>query len=129
MMHPISFKSAPNMLIFEFNSRNIKVSNTLIFQQEGETVVLDVKGLIYHGDFHFTSHIIGTDSFVWFHDGMTTGSSCENEGDFDKFSSINLLKCKGKEIDFGSIGKGLIRGEKWKWVGGWHYLNLVPSAI
>ena len=98
MMHPISFKSAPNMLIFEFNSRNIKVSKTLKFEQEGETVVLDVKGLIYHGDFHFTSHINGTDSFVWSHDGMTTGSSCENEGDFDKFSSRNLLKCKGKNL-------------------------------
>ena len=45
----------------------------------------------YHGDFHFTSCIIGTD-------GMTTGSSCENEGDFDKLSSRNLLKCKGKKL-------------------------------
>ena len=35
---------------------------------------MDVKGLIYHGDFHFTS---GTD-------GMTTGISCENVGDFDQ---------------------------------------------
>ena len=30
--------------------------------------------------------------------GMTTGSSCENEGDFDKLSSKNLLKCKGKKL-------------------------------
>jgi hypothetical protein len=94
MMQPISFKSAPNGLIFEINSRNIKVSKTLKFEQEGETVVLDAKGLIYHGDFHFTSCIIiiGTDGTVWYHDGMATGSSCENEGDFDKFSSRNLLK-------------------------------------
>jgi hypothetical protein len=55
MMQPISFKSALNVLIFETNLRNIKLSNTLKFEQEGETVVLDVKGLIYHGDFHFTS--------------------------------------------------------------------------
>ncbi|KIM72761.1 hypothetical protein PILCRDRAFT_81623, partial [Piloderma croceum F 1598] len=44
-----------------------------------ETVVLDVRGLIYHGEFQFTSRIIGTDGMVWYHDGMTTGSSCENE--------------------------------------------------
>ena len=81
------FQDYPSVLVFEINSRNIKVSKTLKFEQEGEIVVLDVKGLIYHGDFHFTSCIIGTD-------GMTTGSSCENEGDFDKFSSKNLLKCK-----------------------------------
>jgi hypothetical protein len=94
MIQPISFKSAPNVLIFEINSRNIKVSKTLKFEQEGETVVLDVKGLIYLGDFI----TIGTDGIVWYHDGITTGSSCENEGDFDKLSSRNLLKCKGKEL-------------------------------
>jgi hypothetical protein len=91
MMQPISFKSAPNILIFEINSRNIQVSKTLKFEQEGETVVLGVRGLIYHGDFHFTSRIIGND-------GMTTGSSCKNEGDFDKMSSRNLLKCKGEKL-------------------------------
>jgi hypothetical protein len=29
---------------------------------------------------------------------MTTGDSCENEGNFDKFSSRNLLKWKGKKL-------------------------------
>ena len=98
MIQPISFKSSPNVLVFEINSRNIKISKTLKFEQEGETVVLDVRGLIYHGDFYFISRIIGIDGNVWYHDGMITGSSCENEGDFDKFSSRNLLKCKGKNL-------------------------------
>ena len=98
MVQPVNFKSTPSVLVFEINSRNIKVSKTLKFEQEGETVVLDVRGLIYHGDFHFTSRIIGNDGMVWYHDGMTTGSSCENEGDFDKFSSRKLLKCKGKKL-------------------------------
>jgi hypothetical protein len=70
----------------------------LKFEQEGETVVLDVRGSIYHGDFHFTSHIIGTNGIVWYHDGMTTGSNCENKGDFDKFFSKKLLKCKRKQL-------------------------------
>jgi hypothetical protein len=69
----------------------------LTFEQEGETVVLNVRGLIYHGDFHFTSCIIGTDGMAGYHDDMTTKSSCENEGDFDKFSSRNLLKCIEKK--------------------------------
>ena len=68
------------------------------FEQEGETVALDIRGLIYHGDFHFTSRIIGTDGMVWYHDGITTRSSCENEGDFTKFSSKNLLKYRGKNL-------------------------------
>jgi len=57
-------KSTPSVLVFEINLQNIKVSKTLKFEQEGETVVLDVRGLIYHGDFHFTSRIIGNDGMV-----------------------------------------------------------------
>jgi hypothetical protein len=91
----INFKSAPNVLVFEINSRNIKISKTLKFVQNGEAVVLDVRGLIYHGDFHFTSCIIGADGIVWYHDGITT---CENEGDFDKFTSKKMLRCKGKGL-------------------------------
>jgi hypothetical protein len=64
MVQPISFKSTPSVLVFEINSRNIKVSKTLKFEQDGGTVVLDVRGLIYHGDFYFTSRIIGTDGMV-----------------------------------------------------------------
>jgi len=93
-MQPISFKTIPSVLVFEINSRNIKISKTLKFEQEGETVVLNVRGLIYHGDFHFTSRIIGTDGIVWYHDGMTPGGSRENEGDLEKLS----LRCKGKKL-------------------------------
>jgi hypothetical protein len=95
---PIHFVSAPNVLALEINSRNIKISKTLKFVQDGDSIVLKVRGLIYHGDFHFTSHIIRTDEIVWYHDGMTTGSTCENEGDFDKFSNKKMMKSKGKVL-------------------------------
>ena len=98
MMQPLSFKTSPSMLVFEINTRNIKVSETLKFEQEGRMVVLDVRGLIHHRDFHFTSRIIGTDGIVWYHDCMITGSNCDNDGDFDKFSSNNLLNCRGKKL-------------------------------
>jgi len=41
-------------------------------------------------------HIIGSNGSVCFHDSITTGSTCENEGDFNKFSSRDLLKCRSK---------------------------------
>ena len=90
--------SAPNVLVLEINSRNIKISKTLKFVQDGGSVVLKVRGLIYHGVFHFTSHIIGTDNIVWYHDGMTTGSTCKNEGDFDNFSNREIMNSKGKVL-------------------------------
>ena len=88
-------KSAPNVLVFEINSKKIKISKTLV--QDSETVVLEGRELIY-SDFHFTSHIIGNDNNVWYHDGMTTGSTCKNEGDFDSFSTKKLLKCREKRL-------------------------------
>ena len=71
---------------------------SLKFVQDSETVVLDVRVLIYHGNFHFTSYIIGNDNNVWYYDRMTTGSTCENEGDFDSFSTKELLRYKGKRL-------------------------------
>ena len=96
LKQPISFETAPSVLVFEINSKNIKISKTLKIVQDGETVILEVRGLIYHGDFHFTSRIIGNDNNVWYHDGMITGSTCENEGDFDSFSTKNLLNAKAR---------------------------------
>ena len=68
-MQPIRFKTAPSVLVFEINTRSIKVSESLKYEQEGGIVVLDVRGLIYHRDFHFTSRIIGTSGIVWYRDG------------------------------------------------------------
>jgi hypothetical protein len=95
---PISFVSAPNTLVLKINSRNIKIRKTLKFVQDGESIVLKVRGLIYHGDFHFTSCIVGTDGVVLYHDGMTTGSICKKEGDFDEFSNKKIMNNKGKVL-------------------------------
>src|ERR1700732_2696122 len=43
---PISFVSALNLLVLEINLRNIKISKTLKFVQDGESIVLKVRGLM-----------------------------------------------------------------------------------
>ena len=77
----ISVKSIPSVLVFEINLRNVRVSKSLQFEQEGETVGLNISRLIYHGDFHYTSCTIGIDGNVGYHDGITTRSRCVNEGE------------------------------------------------
>ena len=59
MMQPISLKFIPSVLVFEINSRNITVSKHLKFEQKGETVGLNIRGLIYHGDFHLHPILLG----------------------------------------------------------------------
>ncbi|KAF8224592.1 hypothetical protein L208DRAFT_1198765, partial [Tricholoma matsutake] len=47
--------------------------------------MLPLKGVVYSGEFHFTSQII-SDKNVWYHDGMTTKSKCWDEGNAASFS-------------------------------------------
>ena len=55
-----------------------------------------LKGVIYFGEFHFTSRIFTSDRTVWFHDGMTTARQCRNEGKIETFSDHDLMECNGK---------------------------------
>jgi hypothetical protein len=98
LRQPIASKSAPSLLVFRINSRNIKISKTIKSVQGNKRVVLDLRGLIYFGEFHFVSRIIGLDGNVWYHDGMTTGSTCKNEGDTGNFSSKKLRTYEGKKL-------------------------------
>ena len=69
----IGYNSPPPLLIFEINSNNITLSKTIGFKEDDRMKVLQLKGMVYHGDFHFTSCIVSSDGAVWFNDGMTTG--------------------------------------------------------
>ncbi|KAJ7219790.1 hypothetical protein C8J57DRAFT_1095181 [Mycena rebaudengoi] len=41
----------------------------------GAVYPLHLKGIVYHGESHFTSRIIRRDGGIWFHDGIATGKS------------------------------------------------------
>jgi hypothetical protein len=98
LRQPIAFKAVPNLLIFEINSDNVRISKTIEFVQGDETVVLNVRGLVYYGEFHFVARIIGSQGNIWYHDGIVTGSTCESEGHIETFSRRKLKTCKGRKV-------------------------------
>jgi hypothetical protein len=53
---------------------------------------LHLKGLVYHGAFHFTCCIVTNDGSVWFHDGQL-GSNCQYEKNLNDFDEIELHTC------------------------------------
>ncbi|KII82833.1 hypothetical protein PLICRDRAFT_120214, partial [Plicaturopsis crispa FD-325 SS-3] len=61
-------------------------------------VTLRLRGLIYHGEFHFTSRIITRDGKLWFYDGVTTGGTANLEGFIENISERELRECKGRKI-------------------------------
>ena len=98
LQNSISYDSPPPLLIFEINSNTITLNKTIGFEEEDGIKVLQLKGMVCHGGFHFTSHIVLSDGVVWFNDGMTTGRQCEKDGDLERMSSRKLIKCRGKKL-------------------------------
>ncbi|KZT19600.1 hypothetical protein NEOLEDRAFT_1077501, partial [Neolentinus lepideus HHB14362 ss-1] len=52
-----------------------------------------LRGLIYFGDFHFTSRFVSKTGDIWFNDGTTTGRECRKEGNIKSTNMPDLLKC------------------------------------
>jgi hypothetical protein len=76
----------------------IKLSRNIKFVENGKTTVLALRGMIYHGGYHFTSRIVSSDGNVWFHDGMTTAHTTALDGSIDDLGSQELLICTGKKL-------------------------------
>src|SRR6202050_5973387 len=98
LQKPIGYNSLPSLLIFEIDSNNITLSKTIGFKGDDGLKVLQLKGIVYHGDFHFTSCIVSSDGVVWFNDDITTGRQCKTDGDLETMSSKKLMKCRGKKL-------------------------------
>ena len=96
-LHTICF--GPLWLVFEIKSRNIQINKTLTFVHYDETAVLDIRGLIYYGDFHFTCCIVRNDGNVWYCDGISTGSAAKWRWYWEVLKQ-KIQRCRGKQLVF-----------------------------
>ncbi|KAJ7015913.1 hypothetical protein C8F04DRAFT_949883 [Mycena alexandri] len=71
-------------------------SRSLLFDVDGSNVVSRLRGIIYGGEAHFTARYISTHGTVWFHDGISTGSNCMEEGHIDSTDLLSLTRARGK---------------------------------
>jgi hypothetical protein len=60
---------------------------------------LHLKGIVYHGEFHFTSRIISEDNIAWYNDGRTTGKNCIDDGHLKSISK-EINTCRNRNIVF-----------------------------
>ncbi len=90
-MQEIQFKKVPSILAVIISNQNATISNKLkMTDLTGQSSTLKLVGVIYHGDFHFTSQVIDNNKDVWFNDGIETGASCDFKGKLRDVSSENL---------------------------------------
>ncbi|KAJ7823110.1 hypothetical protein B0H13DRAFT_1659253 [Mycena leptocephala] len=60
-----------------------------------------LRGIIYGGQGHFTSRFVDVHGYMWFHDGITTGSTCLPEANLLSVSDP-LSLCMSDTVVFRS---------------------------
>jgi len=93
----MSFNAVPQILAFSSLDTSVQVSKKIRFHDGDSDMVFVLKGIVYHGDFHYTSRVVANGS-VWFHDGMVTGRGCDYEKQLDKYRDNELSTCHGKSM-------------------------------
>ena len=94
----LTYNEPPKLLVLEYPYSNIKTSHKIKIKVNNNITFLYLKGIIYHGENHFTSRIISKDGKIWFNDGITTGGKSIEEGHLSTMSDKDLKKCKDKNF-------------------------------
>jgi hypothetical protein len=88
-----TYNDLPGILTFANLELNTIISKKFKIKGDNlDDVTYRLKGIIYHGGFHFNSRIITTDKKMWFHDGMTHRQNCTDEGELNDYFSDDLSK-------------------------------------
>ena len=73
------FNTPPQLMftsIIETN-RYILIDNSFILSTNNLNLKYMLKGVIYHGANHFVARIVDSQGWIWYHDGMVTGNTCQ----------------------------------------------------
>ena len=117
MTSPLSFQKAEHTI----HSSKYEEGEVLKFEKEDETVVLDVRGLIYHPILLELMVLYGT-MMVW-----PLRVAVKMREILTSSLSEICWSAKGKTY-LSSVCKSLIGMGKCKWVCGWHYFVVFPAT-
>ena len=93
------YNEIPNIVILEYLMKNIRTSHSLKFMtDEGEIKVLNLRGIVYHGGYHFTCRTVSSEQQMWYHDGINTGKSCLMDGILGSQSEDRLRVCRNRNL-------------------------------
>lgn len=85
------FTSSPGILAFDVLGPQVSaIDHILNVLVNGQVSRYQLRGVVYHGADHFTSRIISSTLDVWFHDGISTGSSMVHEGTLAAFGDLTM---------------------------------------
>ncbi|KAJ6562187.1 hypothetical protein B0H19DRAFT_1068860 [Mycena capillaripes] len=96
----VTLRDVPSIMLIDINHGKLIFDEELTFNLSGTPVILKLRGIIYGGQGHFTCRLIGRDGSMWFHDGITTGSNCIQEGNIRSLDDkLVLHSCGEKRVE------------------------------
>lgn len=84
-------RRVPYILCFIVSNSTLLFDPILRYTYNNRQYSLKIRGIIYHGESHFTSRIITQDGQVWHHDGINTGRACSYEGTLHSLTASHAL--------------------------------------
>ena len=91
------YQQTPRILLLSAGGPSISVNKSIKIRTSNQSRIFKLKGIVYHGGFHFTSRIIIDNNAVWYHDGQL-GPNCRFESELSDFSETDLNSCGGRQI-------------------------------
>ena len=91
----VKYEIAPGFIAFNVNTVKLEVTAQIKLPEQG---IYRLCGLIYFGEFHFTSRIVDHSGEVYYHDGMKTGEKLVFEGNLLTLDSKKLHKAKKRRL-------------------------------
>jgi hypothetical protein len=98
MHQPIFYNEPPCLLVLEYGQADMRTSHRLKIKTDEDNVELHLRGIAYHGSFHFTSRFISEKGDIWYHDGRRTGSTCIYDGDLTNARDSDLRRCRKRDL-------------------------------
>jgi hypothetical protein len=87
----------PELMFITLDGGQFTFTPALHFDCHGTRKVIRLRGVIYLGDAHFSARFISQEGHVWFHDGISTGRSCVDDGPLMDLLPENLRNTRGKQ--------------------------------
>jgi hypothetical protein len=97
MSNIVHFIRSPNIICIDGLPENVNIcSSVKLTGVNSCNMIFKLVGIIYHGEFHFTSRYISSNNEMSYHDGMISEKYSYN-GDITKFEKSALRQYNSKK--------------------------------
>jgi hypothetical protein len=97
-VQPTYYNYPSSLLILEYPGHTMITSHSISVDTNERTVDLDLRGIVYHRGYHFTTRIISNEGTIWYHAGSVTGTTCIKVGYISETSDATLKKCENRKL-------------------------------